>query len=67
MGLGEVGTANMDHRKGVVHRRLLSQGVASGGAPVMRSQNLKGWEKSIPDGGRKCQAAEAGTERSGVG
>lgn len=50
MGLGEVRTAAMVHRKGVVHRRLLSEGVASGGTPAMRrSQNLKGWEKSFPD------------------
>lgn len=39
----------MDHRKGMVHRSLLPERVAAGKAPVMRSQNLKGWEKSIPE------------------
>ena len=49
-GTRKVVTAAMVRRKEVVHRRLLSEGVTSGEAPVVRrSQNLKGQEKSIPD------------------
>lgn len=56
MGLGKVGMATMDHRKGMVHRGFLPERVATGKALVMRSQNLKGWEKSIPD--RKAKNAK---------